>query len=424
MTADEIRKLGEAITLNAGMLAEMDWVEETPIEIFDATQSLGLLKNARIIEPIDDSSYFPGENYDLLRKAINSSNYELRAMPDIVDWLNNLRHLSDQYAAASDEQRQDEEVQVRKAIFRNIHHMSSDLKSLIREIDLKATAEFGYCKTLEAKIRENRHYQARTQDIIEKLERLNYKQLMKISSNSEVEQITLGKFFPKIEGLRQDLLRVLNKLQKLSLSFQETERRTKRLRRILVALDEKQFISSNVLERIDYLNSEHLNAISPRAIGVLRASYDYKNGTAFNNSRFEDISRKIRLPEKTIRQLDDFEPAYLDTQDSDAIPEEPMFKQEFLACKTRFIQRLVKQSHSMSVVNFWEEDIQTNTLISANAWLCDMVAWLSDVKGGLDPNYGRIDIGIVETPVSAKSDIHLISDIEVHFIPGEANAIK
>ena len=68
MKAEDIRKLGEAIAYHAELLAELDFSLDEPVYVAERSPSLGLLKNTRLIEAVEDDRYFSGEYYELLRR--------------------------------------------------------------------------------------------------------------------------------------------------------------------------------------------------------------------------------------------------------------------------------------------------------------------------------------------------------------------
>lgn len=413
MNAEEVRKLGEAIAHNAELLSELDSWEDEPIELFEVSQSFGLLKNARFIEQIDDNLYLPGENFELLRKAINTSNYELNTIPDIACWLSDFKHLASQYELSQDES-MEEGYQQKMAMNRKLHQLTSNLKSSIREIDHNASAEFGYCKTLEAKIKENNFYHSRTNEILDKLERLNYKEFLSVSNHPDIEQLTLNRAYPKVEELRSYLHIVLGKLQRLGVSFMETEARTRKLRRILTALNEKRINTPGLVETLDYESVEALNSISPSSVGKPLAGYGLEASSSFNRSRFEDIARKIKFTSVGPVPVIKHEDAYL-IQEQQAEDDVESFEAALAECKNVFSRFITSRSERVSIVEYWSNTTAINTLISADAWLFEMNTWLHEVQQGLKTENSSIQLETIEREVHYLSDVYIVSDILVSY---------
>lgn len=72
MKTEDVKALGEAIAQNATLLVALDDTDLQGVEYTSTTRSIGLLKNARIIEESDEEGiFFTGDNFELLSKAIN-----------------------------------------------------------------------------------------------------------------------------------------------------------------------------------------------------------------------------------------------------------------------------------------------------------------------------------------------------------------
>jgi hypothetical protein len=421
MTSEEIRKLGEAIAQNAELLSLLDETEEEPLEVLDSTQSLGLLKNAGFIEQIEDTLFFPGDLMKMLRMAINSSNYEDNIIPDVADWLGSFTHRAESFVDALNSS-DDDVFGIRKGLFRSVHQLISSLKSSIKDIDVRASNEFGYLKTLDAKVKESNFYLNKTTELVDKLARLDYDSFRKISTHPDVEKITLLTLHHKIEGLRDYLLSVTSKLQKLSISFEETEARTRRLRRILSALNEKRLLID--LDTIDYLSVDIVNSIASDEIGCVQAGFFPRTASDFQRSRFEDIARKLRF-ENTRKSnvIEVEEDAYL-VVDGEADLEIDHFEKQLEVCKSEFSSTLAQQSKPLSVVEFWCMSRQLQETISVNAWLYDMDSWLHDVQDSLRENEGVLSIEPIETQLSLKSNVYVLSDLIARYSKGQTHAVE
>lgn len=420
MKAEDIRKLGEAIAQHAELLALLDYAEDEPVFVAERSQSLGLLKNARLIEAVDDDRYFTGEYYELLRKTIHTSNYEVNTMPDIQVWLSDVSHLASQYAALEIEQQDEERLAIRKSLVKTLFQMSMNLKSLIRDIDLRASSEFGYCKTLQAKIREGHYYRERTTDILKKLERLDYEALANLSKHPDIELLTIGKFFNKVDRLRSELSLVLHKLQRLSTSFKETELRMRQFQRMLHALNEHRLDTKGILDRIEWDQIPLFNSVGADVIPKMIAGFDYAQNTAFAQARFDDLSKKVKLPSIQQRQvtLQTAIQLEVDSPENDEVG--TYFSLELLAHQQRFSQQLRMAEQAVSVVAYWQNTHALQDHISANAWLVEMSHWLGEVQSSLLPEQGRLDIRYIEHQLSRWSDIVTLSDVRVIYQSGQS----
>jgi hypothetical protein len=419
MKAEDIRKLGEAIAHHAELLALLDYAEDDPIFVAERSQSLGLLKNARLIEAVDDDRYFTGEYYELLRKTIHTSNYEVNTMPDIQVWLADVSHLASQYAALETEQQDEERLAIRKSLVKTLFQMSMNLKSLIRDIDLRASSEFGYCKTLQAKIREGHYYRERTTDILKKLERLDYEALSNLSKHPDIELLTIGKFFNKIDVLRSELSLVLHKLQRLSTSFKETALRMRQFQRILYALNEHRLDTKTMLDRIEWDMVPLLNSVGADAMPRMMANFDYAQNTAFAQARFDDVAKKVKLPSIKQHQMTIQLPVLLEEDAPTDDDHTEDFTLDLLEHQQGFSRQLQAASQAVSVVSYWQNTSALQDQISVNAWLLEMSRWLSEVRVNLSAEQGRLEIELIEHQTLERSDIVTLSDVRAVYHTGQ-----
>lgn len=415
MKAEDIRKLGEAIAYHAELLAELDFSLDEPVYVAERSPSLGLLKNARLIEAVEDDRYFSGEYYELLRKTIHSTHYEVNTMPDIQVWLADVTHLANQYVALEAEQQEEERQTVRKSLVKTLYQMGMNLKSFIRDIDHKASSEFGYCKTLQAKIREGLYYRERTSDILKKLERLDFEALGRISQHPDIESLTIGTFFNKIDLLRSDLSLVLHKLQRLSTSFKESELRTRQLQRILHALNDHRIDTKDVLERIDWTQSALLNSVGGAVITSFSAGFDYENSTAFAQARFDDLAQKIKLPSMQSPVVAEQESVKLEVDDE--MPDDDnTIDHGLLVHQQRFSQLILQSNQPSSVIGYWQAETLLKEQVTADAWLLEMSQWLVDVQSHSLTEQGNLNLEWIERPLSEWSDMVVLSDIRAQFV--------
>lgn len=414
MNADEIKKLGEAIAKNAEFLADLDLVEADPIELMEASQSLGLLKNSRIIEELEPNRFFPGENFELLRSAIHSSNYEANTTPDIGEWMTKFKHRCEHFARASVDN--DAELfAVKRFIYRYIHQLTSNLKGSIRDIDSQVSNEFGHIKRLEDKIAETDFYLNHTQEILEKLNRLTYAELKDFSNHPELERIILTVLDTKLTALRKYLGLVIRKIQKLSLSFRRIELRTRRLKRILNALEEKAFQPD-----FESLYEEDFSGLLVKnAVLEIKAGYRLNDESFMNQSQFKDLVVQISMPDK-------ISPTTIDSQTSvierETIDEEieTRFWQKLEECKSDFSKQILAQDSKNSVVNFWQNTPKLQALLSLDAWLSYANRWLEQLQKDLKGSEWLCSINRTEQPLSDYSDIYVLSDLEIKIIKGIA----
>jgi hypothetical protein len=293
--------------------------------------------------------------------------------------------------------------------------MGMNLKSFIRDIDLRASSEFGYCKTLQAKIREGHYYRERTTDILKKLERLDFEALSRISQHPDIELLTLGNFFNKIDLLRSDLSLVLHKLQRLSTSFKESGLRTRQLQRILHALNDHRLDSKDILERIDWTQSPLLNSVGDSVMPKLLAGFDYEHSAAFVQARFDDLAQKIKLPNLHRSVVSVQESVQLEVDDGEAQDDVTTDYHGLLVHQQQFSHRMQQSNQPSSVIDYWQTEALLNEQVSADAWLLEMSQWLADVQTHLAPEQGRLHIEWVEQPLSDWSDMVVLSDIRAHY---------
>jgi hypothetical protein len=330
--------------------------------------------------------------------------------------------LANQYAALEAEQQDEERLAIRKSLVKTLLQMGMNLKSFIRDIDLRASSEFGYCKTLQAKIREGHYYRERTTDILKKLERLDFEALSRISQHPDIESLTLGTFFNKIDLLRSDLSLVLHKLQRLSTSFKESELRTRQLQRILHALNDHRLDTKGILDRIDWAQSPMLNSVGASVMPKLLAGFDYEQSTAFAQARFDDLAQKIKLPNLNRPAVTLHEPIQLEADEPVNLVSSDNDYHLLLTHQQQFSHRLQQSAQLNSVIDYWRADSLLKEEVSADAWLLEMTQWLADVQSHLSPEQGALTIELVEQPLSHWSDIVVLSDVRARYIAKEVAA--
>ena len=413
MNAEELKKLGEAIAKNSEFLARLDLVEAEPIELIEASQSLGLLKNARIIEELEQNSFFPGENFELLRRAIHSSNYEANTTPDIDEWVRKFKHICEHFARASVEN--DAELfAIRRLIYRHIHQLTSNLKGEIRDINLKVSNEFGHLKRLEDKIAETDFYLNHTQEILEKLNRLTYRELKEFSNHPELERIILSVLDKKLSDLRKYLGLVIRKIQKLSLSFRRIELRTRRLKSILNALEEKAFQPN-----FEFLYVEDFaGLVVKNAVPQIKAGYRLDDERPSNQSRFKDLVVHISMPEVNPSTATNSEKSVIEREETTDEVIKAHFWKQLEACKSEFSKQILAADSPVSVVSFWQNTLQLQELLSLDAWLSYASRWLEQLQKDLNGSEWRCSIKRTEKSLSGYSDIYVLSDIDINIVKG------
>ncbi|GAB6069914.1 hypothetical protein JCM30760_10110 [Thiomicrorhabdus hydrogeniphila] len=414
MNAEEIKKLGEAIAKNAELLANLDLVEADPIELDVISQSLGLLKNSRIVEELEHNSFFPGENFELLRSAIHSSNYEANTTPDIGEWVSKFKHRCEHFARVATEN--DTEIfAVKRFIYRYIHQLTSNLKGSIRDIDFQVSNEFGHIKRLEDKISETDFYLNHTQEILEKLNRLTYRELKELTNHPELERIILVVLDAKLSALRNYLGLVIRKIQKLSLSFRRIELRTRRLKRILNALEEKAFQPNTESLFVE----DFASLLVKNAVPQIKAGYRLDDERYINQSRFKDLVTQISMPDVEIYSTESSENIALEVDTVDMNDEE-RFWTKLELCKSDFSKLIVNSNNPISVIDFWHQSHNLKELLSQDAWLAYANRWLNELAKDLNGSEWRCSIKSIENTVSIHSDIYVLADIKIQILKGRA----
>lgn len=414
MNAEEIKKLGEAIAKNAELLANLDLVEADPIELDEISQSLGLLKNSRIVEELEQNSFFPGENFELLRSTIHSSNYEANTTPDIGEWVSKFKHRCEHFARA-DIENDTELFAVKRFIYRYIHQLTSNLKGSIRDIDFQVSNEFGHIKRLEDKIAETDFYLTHTQEILEKLNRLTYRELSELTNHPELERIILSVLDTKLSALRNYLGLVIRKIQKLSLSFRRIELRTRRLKRILSALEEKAFQPSAESLFVE----DFASLLVKNAVPQIKAGYRLDDESFINQSRFKDLVTQVSMPDVEVQSSESSENIALEVDTVD-LNDEERFWTKLELCKSEFSKLIVNSDSPISIIEFWLQSRNLQELLSQDAWLAYANRWLNELAKDLKGSKWLCSIKAIENPVSIHSDIHVLADIKIQILKGKA----
>ncbi|MBO1924578.1 hypothetical protein [Thiomicrorhabdus sp. 6S3-12] len=412
MNPSEIKLLGEAIAQNAQFLSDLDYVELDPLERTDLPRNIGLLKNARVVDEVEDGYFYPGENYELLKKAIGSSRYEADTTPDIAEWLERLSfYVANFFDSLSNDD--DAVTNHKRQIYRHIRQLESKLNVAIREADYQVSNEFGNVKTIEAKTRLSQHYLSITESILGRLSRIQFSNLTGLlpypNSDMDVVMVELDK---KLNRLRGYLRTVILKIQKLNISFRKIEARTKKLNRLLTAIQNKaieldvEFVDVNSLPQIFHkveLNGiipvAHFNAISP---------------SVYEESRFRDIASKLKLNREQVKNREQNKD-YVAYQEDEPIEQaEDLFEVQFEQEKQVFVAYLFNCGGSeISLRDYWESTSSLSTLVDVRSWLYEMVNWLGELEQDMD-SY-EFKLLLIKEPVCEKTDVFIVSDVKTQF---------
>lgn len=413
MNASEIKSLGEAIAQNAEFLAELDYVELDPLERTDLPRSVGLLKNARIVDEVEDGFFYPGDNYDFLKKAIGSSRYESDTTPDIAEWL---ERLSFYVANFFDAIENDDESAVnhKRQIYRHVRQLESRLNEAIRSAEYQVNNEFNSLKTIEAKTRASQHYLSITESILGRISRIEFSTLMKMlpypNSDMDLVMVELDKKLNRLSGY---LRTVILKIQKLNISFKKIEARTRRLERLLSSIQDKTLeldstlIDENALPAC--FHKVELNNIKPA--GHFNAS----SPSAYEESRLSDIVSKLKL-NKTSQQTPEAakqRKEYVDYHEEDPSKvEDDVFLSQLEQEKRAFGAYLFsKQGSEISLADYWQKTGSLSSLVDIRAWLHEMSSWLGELEG--DSSDYEFTLSLIEEPVCRETLVHVVSDVKV-----------
>jgi hypothetical protein len=409
MDASEIKLLGEAIAQNAEFLSDLDYVELDPLERTALPRNFGLLKNARIVDEVEDGFFYPGENYEFLKKAIGSSRYEADTTPDIVEWTERLAfYVANFFESLSNDD--DSVTNHKRQIYRHVRQLESKLNAAIREADYQVSNEFGSVKTIEAKTRLSQHYLSITESVLGRISRIQFSSLMEImpypNSDMDLVMVELDKKLNRLSGY---LRTVILKIQKLNISFRKIEARTKKLERLLTAIQNKSVELDIELVDENSLPSQYhkveLNGIKPIA------HFNADSPSSYEESKLRDIVSRLKLNrEQTKVTVQNKE--YVSYQEEEkAEAKDDVFLAQFEQEKQTFGFYLFNnQGSEISLSEYWESTGSLSSLVDVRAWLYEMSNWLGELEQDMD-DY-EFKLSLVEEPTCEKSVVHVVTDVK------------
>ena len=413
MDASEIKQLGEAIAQNAELLSDLDFLELESLERMDLPRNIGLLKNARIVDEVEDGFFYPGENYEFLKKAIGSSRYEADTTPDIAEWLERLTFYVANFFESLNSN-DDSATNHKRQIYRHVRQLESKLNAAIREADYQVSNEFGSVKNIEAKTRLSQHYLSITESVLGRISRIQFSSLMEImpypNSDMDLVMVELDKKLNRLSGY---LRTVILKIQKLNISFRKIEKRTKKLQRLLTAIQNKsveldiELIDANSLPNT--FHKAELNGIFPKA------HFNTDSPTSYEESKLRDIVSRLKLNREQAKakaQTKDFveyqEDDKTETLDNVFVTQLEQEKQTF---GTYLFDN---QGAEVSLSEYWNITSSLSSLIDVRAWLYEMSNWLGELDQDMD-DY-EFKLSLVEQPNCEKSVVYVVTDVKAQII--------
>lgn len=415
MNVDELKKLGEAISQNAELLSELDFVEFAPIQVDSPPKSMERLKSAKIIDEVEEGQFYPGDHFDFLKKAIRSTNYAENIETDIQEWLERFKQHTVNFHEAIQLQDEDNTFRYKRRIYGLVRQINANLNNSIGQVEEEVNKEFGHLKTIEAKTRETRNYLLSTERTLERLGRLQYKDLSLLSLNSEVDMIVL--MLDKMLNQKREYLRlVIQKIQKLNLSFKRLEARTIRLKRMHDAIRNKK-ISLDV----EQLNIEYdaiFHQVCSEVIGKPEGHFKAENTSSYEESVFKDIACRIRVNEDGAKPPKPNEDVFIQKGDVYSEAESVVFEAVFEAVKSDFANSIINSEGFVSVTEYWSANQSVNDMVTLDAWLFEIYHWSKDLENDLIDTNAVVTIIEEMTPVSKLSDIEVLSNLSISFNPG------
>ena len=411
MKTEDVKALGEAIAQNSTLLVALDDTDLQGVEYTSTTRSIGLLKNARIIEESDEEGiFFPGDNFELLSKAINAHRHIAETPLDIVQWFDSFKMaIADFYDAL--EGNDNDESQYRRQVFRHVRQIASKLNDAIRKADYEISTEFGSAKTNEAKLRRTQYYLNATKYILERLGRLNYSSLKAVLPYPHTDMdIALLELDSKLNKLRSSLRSVVTKIQKHNIQFKKIEGRTRRIEMMLAVIANNQVsLDINDID-VDHLLAKH-GKLSNGDI-VPKAQFNVFSSFTSQEIIFNDIANKLKLDRTdSTKVTQNDEPIKLERHD-DGTPAETESVDHMLAEQKRKYCEYLKThlGQSVSLSAYWRDTPSLFGIIDVRAWLYEMVHWLGEIDNS--HNAFAFSMNVIQTPACKRSETYVVSDIE------------
>ena len=407
MDTSEIKLLGEAIAQNAGFLSDLDYVELDPLERTDLPRNIGLLKNARIVDEVETGFFYPGENYEFLKKAIGSSRYEADTTPDIAEWTERLTFYVDNFYESLNND-DDTVTSHKRQIYRHVRQLESKLNAAIREADYQVSNEFGSVKTIEAKTRLSQHYLSITESVLGRISRIQFGFLMDMmpydNSDMDLVMVELDKKLNRLSGY---LRTVIFKIQKFNISFKKIEARTKKLERLLTAIQNKSVeLDIGLVDENSLPNQYHkveINGIKPTA------HFNANSPSSYEESNLRDIVSRLKFNRGQTKATAQNK-EYVSYQEDEGVEaKDNIFLDQFEQEKQAFGSYLFNsQGSEISLRGYWGSTGSLSSLVDVRAWLYEMSNWLGELEQ-MD-NY-EFKLTLIKEPTCEKSVVYVVTDL-------------
>lgn len=415
MALEQIKSLLKALYENAALIELLTEVITEPVyyEKGNQDKTISLLKGAGIIEELDEDYYMPGEKFDSLQLIIDTSRFAASVSPDISTWIKDFRNACQDYKSQSQQEITDSSIDSLKAL-RKVGRLSARITSgfqiEIREIDADIGNNLNNHPSHEDKIRQSQFYLDRLSEIQnDKLTRLTYKELMKHSTCPETAKV-VRVMDRKLYELREQLIRVLNRVSDFNFRVREISKRKQSLSRMYHQL------SSGEIK----LDAEDLSLVKIKRLTILSAD------DAFHFTPHLAATELERVEESVLNDL--ISRANLSPMLNDVVIEEmdkAVFMEErapidvsrlrddyaarFAGITKNLFSKILESENPVSLNEYWTHGDFKD--ISPNAWLCVMGDKLYELQEGVNVDKDSLVICGVKHRASENTQIRILTDI-------------
>lgn len=419
MSLEQTKALLNAMHENVDLIEMLTDVITEPVFYTKGKQdkTLALLKGAGLIEELDDDYFMPGERFDALQQIIDTSRFASTVSPDIGTWFKDFRQACQNYKLLSEQEVTDTSINSLSAL-RQVGRLSARITNSfqveIREIDADIGNNLNNFPRHEDKIRQSQFYLDRLGEIQnEKLTRLTYNELMKLSTCDATAKIVLL-MDRKLYDLRENLIRVLSRVSDFNFHVREQSKRKAKLSQLFnnlsnnalkldaddLKIDDVRHLAlpteADVLKVAPHLAVTELGGVEE---GVLNDLVGRANLSAmFDDVIIEPMDKAVFMDERA-----PIDAAQL-TND---------YARRFAEISSNLFRNICSVGEPVSIMDYWlGEDFKD---ISPNAWLCVMGEQLFEVQDSLGGKDSALIIRGVKRKRSEFTQIRILSDILVEY---------
>ncbi|WP_067516750.1 hypothetical protein [Endozoicomonas ascidiicola] len=349
-TAEQWRQLGKAFIDNADELVSLESNDGEGVTFEDLKKTFRFLEHYGFVEGHNTIGLSPTPLLLDIASALSREETRRRVVPDVDDWLAQLRLDTGHYHAALSLGDDKDMRRYLQNIRNSVLRMRFALRQEIHSIQHFLQTQFGHVATINQKIAENRYLIERTSQLTARLLFINDKGLGSLANdNSVLLRVLVLRFLPDIQQFREEILAIIPQLEKMLWSFRKQDEKTRCLWAVSRHLSQGESLLDRDLDSLELLNSP---------FNILQSEPDVA-GINVDDPELQEVLIDLvkRLPERAGLSEEGAkreEVGLYDPEDDDDDEEEHIEPCFLLPHRRAFIASAIQ--HQWSAKRYWDKE--------------------------------------------------------------------